>query len=155
MELLRAFGPQDDYLGNAELSRLPYTLATLGYLTYIEATEKYRLGQGAMVLGHRYVGGAGIREIAQPLMQSLAFAAGGQQRGAGAGLPAPPRPACGPGSGHGRRPHGLTAAATGTTSSAGNRIRPCTTPASRSGCWPHWRARPAPGCREGPLSRQA
>ncbi|RDK09638.1 IclR family transcriptional regulator [Cupriavidus lacunae] len=85
MELLRAFGPQDDYLGNAELSRrtgiprptvsrLTYTLATLGYLTYIEATEKYRLGQGAMVLGHRYVGGAGIREIAQPLMQSLAFA---------------------------------------------------------------------------------
>ncbi|AEI80897.1 transcriptional regulator IclR family [Cupriavidus necator N-1] len=84
MELLRAFGPQDDYLGNAELSRrtgiprptvsrLTYTLATLGYLTYIEATEKYRLGQGAMVLGHRYVGGAGIREIAQPLMQSLAF----------------------------------------------------------------------------------
>ncbi|SOY66660.1 putative transcriptional regulator,HTH IclR (plasmid) [Cupriavidus taiwanensis] len=85
MELLRAFGPQDDYLGNAELSRrtgiprptvsrLTYTLATLGYLTYIAATEKYRLGQGAMVLGHRYVGGAGIREIAQPLMQSLAFA---------------------------------------------------------------------------------
>ncbi|WP_354685048.1 IclR family transcriptional regulator [Cupriavidus necator] len=85
MELLRAFGPQDDYLGNAELSRrtgiprptvsrLTYTLATLGYLTYIEDTEKYRLGQGAMVLGHRYVAGAGIREIAQPLMQSLAFA---------------------------------------------------------------------------------
>lgn len=85
MELLRAFGPQDDYLGNAELSRrtgiprptvsrLTYTLATLGYLTYIEATEKYRLGQGAMVLGHRYLGAAGIREIAQPLMQSLAFA---------------------------------------------------------------------------------
>ncbi|MGH8784324.1 MAG: IclR family transcriptional regulator [Cupriavidus necator] len=84
MELLRAFGPQDDYLGNAELSRrtgiprptvsrLTYTLATLGYLTYIEATEKYRLGQGAMALGHRYIGGAGIREIAQPLMQSLAF----------------------------------------------------------------------------------
>lgn len=85
MELLRAFGPKDDYLGNAELSRrtgiprptvsrLTYTLATLGYLTYIEAIEKYRLGQGAMALGHRYVAGAGIREIAQPLMQSLAFA---------------------------------------------------------------------------------
>jgi len=85
MELLRAFGPQDDYLGNAELarrtglprptvSRLTYTLATLGYLTYVESLEKYRLGQGAMVLGHRYLSGAGIREIAQPLMQSLAFA---------------------------------------------------------------------------------
>jgi DNA-binding IclR family transcriptional regulator len=85
MELLRAFGPHDDYLGNAELSRrtgiprptvsrLTYTLSTLGYLTYIESLEKYRLGQGAMVLGHRYVSGAGIRDIAQPLMQSLAFA---------------------------------------------------------------------------------
>ncbi|CAG9173241.1 IclR family transcriptional regulator [Cupriavidus pinatubonensis] len=85
MELLRAFGPHDDYLGNAELSRrtgiprptvsrLTYTLASLGYLSYIESMEKYRLGQGAMVLGHRYISGAGIRDIAQPLMQSLAFA---------------------------------------------------------------------------------
>jgi DNA-binding IclR family transcriptional regulator len=85
LELLRAFGPEDDYLGNAELSRrtglprptvsrLTYTLTRLGYLVYAEPLEKYRLGQGAMVLGHRYLAGSRIREAAQPLMQSLAFA---------------------------------------------------------------------------------
>lgn len=87
LELLRAFGPNDDYLGNAELSRrtgiprptvsrLTYTLMRLGYLVYAEPLEKYRLGQGAMVLGHRYLATSGIREVAQPLMQSLAFATG-------------------------------------------------------------------------------
>jgi len=87
VELLRAFGPGDDFLGNAELSRrtgiprptvsrLTYTLASLGYLVYVEAQEKYRIGQSAMLPGQRYLSGAGIRDIAQPLMQSLAFATG-------------------------------------------------------------------------------
>lgn len=85
IDLLRAFGPADDYLGNAELSRrtgiprptvsrLTYTLTRLGYLVYAVSLEKYRLGPGAMLLGHRYLSGSGIREVAQPLMQSLAFA---------------------------------------------------------------------------------
>ncbi|MGO4762699.1 IclR family transcriptional regulator [Cupriavidus sp. 2KB_3] len=85
LELLRAFGPHDDFLGNAELSRrtgiprptvsrLTYTLASLGYLVYVAGQEKYRIGQGAMLPGQRYLSGAGIRDIAQPLMQSLAFA---------------------------------------------------------------------------------
>ncbi|MBU66013.1 MAG: IclR family transcriptional regulator [Cupriavidus sp.] len=87
IELLRAFGPGDDFLGNAELSRrtgiprptvsrLTYTLASLGYLVYVEGHEKYRIGQSAMLPGQRYLSGAGIRNIAQPLMQSLAFATG-------------------------------------------------------------------------------
>ncbi|SDP70708.1 DNA-binding transcriptional regulator, IclR family [Ralstonia sp. 25mfcol4.1] len=87
LELLRAFGPDDDFLGNAELSRrtgiprptvsrLTYTLASVGYLVYVEDQEKYRIGQGAMLPGQRYLAGAGIRNIAQPLMQSLAFATG-------------------------------------------------------------------------------
>ena len=87
LELLRAFGPTDDYLGNAELSRrtgiprptvsrLTYTLASLGYLVYAEGQEKYRIGQSAMLPGQRYLSGAGIRDVAQPLMQSLAFATG-------------------------------------------------------------------------------
>lgn len=87
VELLRAFGPDDDFLGNAELSRrtgiprptvsrLTYTLASVGYLVYVEEHEKYRIGQGAMLPGQRYLSGAGIRQIAQPLMQSLAFATG-------------------------------------------------------------------------------
>jgi len=85
LELLRAFGPDDGYLGNAELSRrtgiprptvsrLSYTLARLGYLVYAAGQEKYRLGQGALVLGHRYVAGSRLREVARPMMQSLAFA---------------------------------------------------------------------------------
>lgn len=87
LELLRAFGPDDDFLGNAELSRrtgiprptvsrLTYTLASVGYLVYVEGQEKYRIGQGALLPGQRYLSGAGIRDIAQPLMQSLAFATG-------------------------------------------------------------------------------
>lgn len=87
LELLRAFGPDDDFLGNAELSRrtgiprptvsrLTYTLASVGYLVYVQDQEKYRIGQGAMLPGQRYLSGAGIRNIAQPLMQSLAFATG-------------------------------------------------------------------------------
>jgi len=87
VELLRAFGPDDDFLGNAELSRrtgiprptvsrLTYTLASLGYLVYVEAQEKYRIGQAAMLPGQRYLSGAGIRDVAQPLMQSLAYATG-------------------------------------------------------------------------------
>lgn len=85
MELMRAFGPDDDYLGNAELSRrtglprptvsrLSYTLARLGYLVYAPEREKYRLGQGVLVLGHRYIAGSRLRDIARPLMQSLSFA---------------------------------------------------------------------------------
>jgi DNA-binding IclR family transcriptional regulator len=58
------------------VSRLTYTLASLGYLVYVEAQEKYRIGQAAMLPGQRYLSGAGIRDIAQPLMQSLAFATG-------------------------------------------------------------------------------
>src|SRR5215469_11631247 len=74
VELLRAFGPDDDFLGNAELSRrtgiprptvsrLTYTLASLGYLVYVEAQEKYRIGQAAMLPGQRYLSGAGIRDV--------------------------------------------------------------------------------------------
>jgi len=85
LELLGAFGPDDDFLGNAELSRrtgiprptvsrLTYTLASLGHLVYVAGQEKYRMGQGALPPGQRYLSGAGIRDIAQPLMQSLAFA---------------------------------------------------------------------------------
>ena len=56
LELLRAFGTGEEYLGNAELSnrthiprptvsRLTYTLTQLGYLQHNRHLEKYRLGQ--------------------------------------------------------------------------------------------------------------
>ncbi|WP_087720861.1 IclR family transcriptional regulator [Salinicola salarius] len=85
LELLRAFGAGEEYLGNAELSsrtgiprptvsRLTYTLKQLGYLQHNERLEKYRLGAGVLTLGYRYLASMGIREIARPHMQRLADA---------------------------------------------------------------------------------
>jgi DNA-binding IclR family transcriptional regulator len=85
LELLRAFGPKDDYLGNAELakrtgiprptvSRLTATLTTLGYLRYSETREKYSLGVGVLALGFRYLANMGVRNVARPFMQELADA---------------------------------------------------------------------------------
>ncbi|WP_087720606.1 IclR family transcriptional regulator [Salinicola salarius] len=85
LELLRAFGAGEEYLGNAELSsrtgiprptvsRLTYTLTQLGYLQHNERLEKYRLGAGVLALGYRYLASMSIREIARPHMQRLADA---------------------------------------------------------------------------------
>lgn len=85
LELLRAFGAGEEYLGNAELSsrtgiprptvsRLTYTLKQLGYLQHNERLEKYRLGAGVLALGYRYLASQGIRDIARPHMQRLADA---------------------------------------------------------------------------------
>jgi len=83
LELLRAFGAGEEYLGNAELSsrtgiprptvsRLTYTLKQLGYLQHNERLEKYRLGAGVLALGYRYLASMGVRDIARPHMQRLA-----------------------------------------------------------------------------------
>lgn len=83
LQILRAFGPGDDFLGNAELarrtgiprptiSRLTSTLTTLGYLRYSERMEKYQLGPGVLALGFRFLASMSIRDIAQPFMQKLA-----------------------------------------------------------------------------------
>ncbi|WP_136246613.1 IclR family transcriptional regulator [Halomonas borealis] len=85
LELLRAFGAGEEYLGNAELSsrtgiprptvsRLTYTLKLLGYLHHNEYLEKYRLSAGVLALGYRYLSSMGIRDIARPHMQHLADA---------------------------------------------------------------------------------
>lgn len=85
LELLRAFGAGEEYLGNAELSsrtgiprptvsRLTYTLTQLGYLKHNTRLEKYRLGPGILALGYRFLANQGIREIARPFMQQLAEA---------------------------------------------------------------------------------
>lgn len=85
LEILRCFGPTDEYLGNAELakrtriprptvSRMTATLTQLGYLRYAEQLEKYRLGPGILDLGYRYLAGEGVRDIARPYMQELADA---------------------------------------------------------------------------------
>lgn len=82
--ILRAFGPNDEYLGNADLaqrttlpkstvSRLTHTLTRLGYLYYSEPREKYRLGPGVLALGYSYLNAsAEIRQLARPHMEKLA-----------------------------------------------------------------------------------
>lgn len=85
LELLRAFGPDDDLLGNGELaertgiprstvSRLTQTLTALGYLRYLPRFEKYQLGAGVLALGYRYLSISGVRDVARPHMQALANA---------------------------------------------------------------------------------
>lgn len=86
LEILRAFGPQDELLGNGELaertgiprstvSRLTQTLTALGYMRYIPRFEKYQLGAGILALGYRHLAGSGVRAAARPHMQALANAA--------------------------------------------------------------------------------
>lgn len=85
LEVLRCFGPEDEYLGNAELakrtgiprptiSRMTATLTQLGYLNYVSYLEKYRLGSGVLELGYRYLASEGVRTIARPYLQELADA---------------------------------------------------------------------------------
>jgi len=85
LDILRCFGPSDEYLGNAELakrtniprptvSRMTATLTQLGYLRYVPQLEKYRLGPGVLDLGYRYLASEGVRELARPFMQELADA---------------------------------------------------------------------------------
>jgi DNA-binding IclR family transcriptional regulator len=87
LELLRAFGPGGERLGNAELarraglpratvSRLTDTLLQLGYLRHDPLAEKYELGPGVLMLGYSYLATAGVAEVARPLMQALADSTG-------------------------------------------------------------------------------
>ncbi|NLW96430.1 IclR family transcriptional regulator [Luteimonas wenzhouensis] len=86
--ILRCFehgrgNPDGRYLGNqdiarrtklpkATVSRLTQTLAALGYLEYAPSREKYALGPAVLGLGHAYMAGHDVIDIAQPLMQELA-----------------------------------------------------------------------------------
>ena len=59
-------------LPKATVSRLTQTLAALGYLEYSPSLEKYALGPAVLGLGHAYMAGHDVIDIAQPLMQELA-----------------------------------------------------------------------------------
>jgi DNA-binding IclR family transcriptional regulator len=83
LEILRAFGRDDRYLGNGDLakrtgipkstvSRLTQTLTSLGYLRYVDHLERYQLGPGVLALGYRFLAGNGVRDVARPHMQALA-----------------------------------------------------------------------------------
>ncbi|SEP00009.1 DNA-binding transcriptional regulator, IclR family [Salinihabitans flavidus] len=83
LSVLRAFGPGNRPLGNAEISqrvglpkptvsRITFTLTELGYLLYLPDVARYRLGPAVLTLGYDVLAQMGIREIARPLMQELA-----------------------------------------------------------------------------------
>ncbi|MCD9149700.1 IclR family transcriptional regulator [Pseudophaeobacter flagellatus] len=85
LNVLRAFGPNDDGLGNLEISertglprstvsRLTFTLCALGYLTHGHHHDKYRLGPAALALGNIAGASFGFVETAGPIMQRLADA---------------------------------------------------------------------------------
>jgi DNA-binding IclR family transcriptional regulator len=83
MAILRCFGGNEGHLGNQEIaqrtglpkptvSRLTFTLASLGYLSYSPALEKYSLGVGVLALAHQFLKDSDIIAAARPLMQELA-----------------------------------------------------------------------------------
>lgn len=83
LAILKAFDRGEGHLGNQEIaartglpkptiSRLTFTLASLGYLDYSAAREKYSLGVGVLALAHGYVRSNDIISVARPLMQELA-----------------------------------------------------------------------------------
>jgi DNA-binding IclR family transcriptional regulator len=82
IDVLRAFSPKHRLLGNQEIaarsglpkstvSRLTYTLTTLGYLDYSERLGKYQLAPGVLALGYAVLADTGIRQIARPFMQEM------------------------------------------------------------------------------------
>lgn len=83
LDVLRAFHARDCFLGNqeiAERTRLPkatvtritYTLCTLGYLVHEPATGKYQLAPAAITLGHAALTNLKVRQIAHDLMEDTA-----------------------------------------------------------------------------------
>jgi DNA-binding IclR family transcriptional regulator len=81
--ILRCFEHGERYLGNQDIarrtglpkptvSRLAFTLSSLGYLSYSPSQEKYALGTGVVALGHAFMKANDVLAIARPLMQELA-----------------------------------------------------------------------------------
>ncbi len=83
LAILRCFDYGEQFLGNGELalrtglpkptvSRLTFTLATLGYLSYSRHHEKYSLGTALLSLGNTYQRCSPVIGIAQPLLRRFA-----------------------------------------------------------------------------------
>ena len=84
---MRCFGPSVRSLGNLELaqltglpkstiSRIVYTLTTLGYLRYHADTGQYSPSYGVLALGYGCLANLEVRQLARPLMDKLAQATG-------------------------------------------------------------------------------
>lgn len=87
LSVLRCFSPGATSLGNLELSeltglpkstisRVVYTLTTLGYLRYDAATGRYSPGYGVLALGFGCLASLEVRQLARPFMEELAQASG-------------------------------------------------------------------------------
>jgi DNA-binding IclR family transcriptional regulator len=87
LSVMRCFGPDVRSLGNLELaqltglpkstiSRIVYTLTTLGYLRYHSDTGQYSPGYGVLALGFGCLANLEVRQLARPLMEDLAQATG-------------------------------------------------------------------------------
>jgi len=83
LELLRCFKPQDRWLAHQELarrtglphatvSRLSFTLTSLGYLRHRPASGEYALSPAVLSLGFSVLSNFEIGRIARPLMERLA-----------------------------------------------------------------------------------
>jgi DNA-binding IclR family transcriptional regulator len=88
LSVLKAFGPDNRPIGNAEIakrvdlpkatvSRLTFTLTELGYLTYDDDIGRYSLGPAVLSLGYDVLAQMEIGDIARPFMQELAEYADG------------------------------------------------------------------------------
>lgn len=82
LDVLSCFRSGEKLLGNQDIakrcglpkstvSRLTYTLTTLGYLIHVPEEGKYRLGTATLALGSAMLSGLDVRKIARPLMQKL------------------------------------------------------------------------------------
>ena len=83
LSVLRAFRPSDDGLGNAEIaertglpkstvSRLTFTLQSLGYLSRARHGDRYRPGPALLAQGNVAAASIGFLELAGPILRRLA-----------------------------------------------------------------------------------
>ncbi|WP_146585725.1 IclR family transcriptional regulator [Puniceibacterium confluentis] len=83
LAVLRAFRPSDDGLGNAEISertglpkstvsRLTFTLQSLGYLNHARRHDRYRPGPALLALGNVAASSISFVDLSGSIMQRLA-----------------------------------------------------------------------------------
>ncbi len=88
LTVLRSFTPSDPELGNREIasrtglspstvSRMTYTLVSLGYLRQNTRGGKYRLGPATIAFGYPLLTSLDLRAVARPLMDELCRACNG------------------------------------------------------------------------------
>ena len=87
LSVLRAFRPMDDGLGNADIaqrtglpkstvSRLTFTLQSLGYLNHLGRRDRYRPGPALLALGNLASASMSFVDVSASVMQRLANATG-------------------------------------------------------------------------------